>query len=77
VATKKKPKTGGFRKWTEEDVTAYRAFYAVGTRQRLAVELVLNLGIRPESGMDSQVRNRAPWHVLRTPVTICCPPTPR
>jgi hypothetical protein len=75
VATKKKPKTGGFRKWTEEAVTAYRAFYAVGTRQRLAVELVLNLGIRPESGMDSRLRNRGTCFVR--PVTICCPPTPR
>jgi integrase len=46
VILKKAAKTGGFRPWSEEDVAAYRAFYAVGTTQRLAMELMLNLGIR-------------------------------
>jgi integrase len=46
VTLKKAIKTGGFRAWTEEDVTTYRAFYPIGTRERLAMELMLNLGVR-------------------------------
>jgi integrase len=46
VVTKRKPVTGGFRPWEENNATAYRAFYQVGTVQRLAMELMLNLGIR-------------------------------
>jgi integrase len=46
VSKKQAPKTGGFRPWTEDDVTTFRTFYEIGTRERLAMELMLNLGIR-------------------------------
>ena len=46
VVMKKAPKTQGFRPWSEDDVTVYRAFYPLGSRERLAMELMLNLGIR-------------------------------
>ena len=46
VSKKQAPKTGGFRPWTEDDVAAFRAAFAIGTRQRLTMELMLNLGVR-------------------------------
>ena len=39
-------KTRGFRTWTEEDIAAYRLTHKVGTRARLALELLLNTGQR-------------------------------
>src|SRR4030095_9250756 len=46
VARKKAQKTGGFRKWDEADVEAFREAYPIGTTERMAMELMLNLGIR-------------------------------
>ena len=46
IIKSKQEKTGGFRPWVESDVTTYRAHYALGTRERLAMELMLNLGVR-------------------------------
>jgi site-specific recombinase XerD len=42
----KTPKTDGFKAWDEEAITAFRATHAVGTRARLALELLLNTGQR-------------------------------
>ena len=38
--------TDGFYSWTEDDIAAFRAFHASGTRPRLAFELLLNTGLR-------------------------------
>jgi integrase len=46
VIQSKRIKTDGFRPWTEGDVKAYRARYPLGTRERLAMEIMLNLGVR-------------------------------
>jgi integrase len=46
VIQSKRIKTDGFRPWTEGDVKAYRARYPLGTRERLAMEMMLNLGVR-------------------------------
>ncbi len=42
----KRPKTGGFRQWTEEDIAAFRQKWPVGTRERLGLEIFLNTGLR-------------------------------
>jgi integrase len=36
----------GFIAWTEDDLEKYRAHWPLGTRQRLAVEIMVNLGLR-------------------------------
>lgn len=41
-----KVKTQGYRPWSEDEIAAYRQRHAVGTRARLALELLLNLGSR-------------------------------
>src|SRR5581483_5271613 len=39
-------KSEGFPIWTEEEVEQFRAFWPIGTRPRLAFELVLETGLR-------------------------------
>jgi integrase len=39
-------KTDGFHTWSVEEVEKYRAFHKVGTRARLAIDLLLFLGLR-------------------------------
>jgi integrase len=41
-----KVKTEGFAPWTMEDVEAYRACWDLGTRERLALEILINTGLR-------------------------------
>lgn len=41
-----KAKTKGFPEWTEEDGTAFRKKWPIGTTQRLAFELLLHTGLR-------------------------------
>lgn len=41
-----KVKTEGFAPWSMADVEAYRARWALGTRERLALELLINTGLR-------------------------------
>lgn len=41
-----KGKKGGFPPWSEEQITTYRNHWKSGTRERLAMELLLNLGQR-------------------------------
>ena len=38
--------TGGFAPWTDDDVAAYRARWALGTRQRVAFEVLRETGLR-------------------------------
>jgi len=42
----KMPKTEGFRTWTEENIAAFEAAYPIGTKPRLALELLLNTALR-------------------------------
>jgi len=41
-----KTKTPGFRPWTMEDVGRFRQCWPLGTRQRVALEVLLNTGLR-------------------------------
>jgi integrase len=42
----KLPKSDGYRTWTEDDIAAFRTAYAVGTKPRLALELLLGTALR-------------------------------
>lgn len=46
TARMKAPKEAGFKAWSEEDVAAYQAHWALGTTARLALELLLWTGCR-------------------------------
>jgi integrase len=43
---KMKVKGGGYRSWTEQEIATFQNTYAVGTKQRLALELLLNTAAR-------------------------------
>src|SRR5262245_2621276 len=43
---KRIPKTGGFKPWEESDIAGYRAHHPLGTTSRLALEIMLNTGLR-------------------------------
>jgi integrase len=40
------PKSDGFRPWIEEDIAAFEAGYPVGSKQHLALALLLETGLR-------------------------------
>jgi integrase len=42
----KMPKSDGFHSWTEQEIAAFQAAYAVGTKPRLALELLLGTALR-------------------------------
>lgn len=41
-----RPKTGGFKAWTEDDVSAYEARWAAGTKERVWLAVLLYTGLR-------------------------------
>lgn len=41
-----RPKTGGFHQWTEDEIQKFEAYWSVGTRERLALALLLYTGLR-------------------------------
>lgn len=41
-----RPKSGGFEAWTEEEVKAYEARWAVGTKERVWLHVLLYTGLR-------------------------------
>ncbi len=41
-----KPRTEGFAVWTEDDVAAFRARWPLGSRERVAFEVILATGLR-------------------------------
>jgi integrase len=41
-----RPKSDGFRPWTEDDVAAYQARWPVGTRERVWLDVLLYTGLR-------------------------------
>lgn len=46
VTNPKRPKTGGFAAWTEDDVAAYEARWPVGTKERVWLHVLLYTGLR-------------------------------
>ena len=41
-----RPKTGGFRVWIEDEIERFEAHWPIGTRERLALDLLLYTGLR-------------------------------
>ena len=68
----------GFYTWTEEDIAAYRAHWALGTKQRLAMELMLwtdqrkvdaiHLGRQHVRGGKFVIRQTKTGKLLRLPI---------
>lgn len=59
-------KSKGHIAWTEEDLEAYRKRWSLGTRQRLAVEIMINLGVRRSDAIratPNHIRNGTPLAV--------------
>ena len=46
VKSVKRPKTGGFHQWTREEIERYEARWPIGTRERLALAILLYTGFR-------------------------------
>ena len=44
LADPHKTKKGGYRTWTDDEITQFRATHASGTKPRLALEILLNTG---------------------------------
>lgn len=42
----RQPKTDGYRTWSEDDIAAFEAVYPVGSKQRLALALLLGTALR-------------------------------
>jgi integrase len=42
----KRPKTGGFKEWTEEDLVKYETHWPLGTRQRVWLDVYAYTGLR-------------------------------
>jgi integrase len=40
------PNTGGHHSWTEDEIAVYRAHYSIGTKERLALEILLGTALR-------------------------------
>jgi integrase len=41
-----RPKTGGFKVWTEDEIERFEASWPIGSRERLALDLLLYTGLR-------------------------------
>lgn len=42
----RRPRTGGFRQWTEEEIAQFERRWPIGTRERLALAVLLYTGLR-------------------------------
>jgi integrase len=58
----KRVKTPGHRPWTAEQIAQYRAYWALGTQQRLTLEFALESASR-----RGEIVNLGPQHVYRGP----------
>jgi len=46
IKVAKRPNSGGFPAWSEEDIAHFEATYPIGTRERLAFDVLLYTGLR-------------------------------
>ena len=58
VTRARMPQTGGFKTWSEQDLAQFEAVYSIGTKERLAMALMLYLGVR-----RSDVVRIGPQHI--------------
>ena len=75
----KMPKTEGFRTWTEDDIAAFEAAYPIGTKQRLALALLLGTALRASDVVRvgrSHVRNGTIAGIVQQKTGAALPPIP-
>jgi integrase len=73
------PKTDGFRTWTEEDIAAFTAAYPLGTKPRLALELLLGTALRASDVVRvgrGNVRDGAICNITQQKTKTPLPPIP-
>jgi integrase len=64
------PHTDGFHTWTEQEIAAYQNYWVIGTRQRLAMEIMLWTAKRV-----GHVAELGPQHVKKGYLETCDPKT--
>jgi integrase len=75
----KMPKSEGFRTWTEEDIAAFSAAYPVGTKPRLALELLLGTALRASDVVRvgrGNVRDGSICNIIQQKTKGALPPIP-
>lgn len=65
IARAKAPKTEGFHSWTENEIAQYEARWPIGTRERLAMALMLYTTLR-----RSDIVRLGPQHTVGNRLTI-------
>lgn len=74
------PKTDGHHTWTVGEVRQYQARWPVGTRERLAMEVMLNTGMRPSDAIEfgrQHVKNGIfDYRSIKTGVEVVAPVLP-
>ena len=65
IATIKLPKTKGHHTWTDDEIAAYRAYWPLGTQQRLVMEFALETASR-----RGEVVRLGPQHVKNGRIRI-------
>jgi integrase len=75
----KGPNTGGYRTWTEDEIAKFEGAYPVGTKQRLAIELLLNTALRCSDVVRvgrGNVRDGAITGIIQQKTKAALPPIP-
>jgi integrase len=75
----KMPKSEGFRTWTEDDIAAFSAAYPVGTKPRLALELLLGTALRASDVVRvgrGNVRDGSICNIIQQKTKGALPPIP-
>jgi len=61
------PKAKGATDWPEEDIALYRASYPLGTRERVALEVLLNIGARRDDARKIGSQSIRDGRIVFTP----------
>lgn len=58
----------GYRAWTEEDIAKFQAYWTEGTQERIAMEVLLNTGLRRSDAvrLSRAHVDKSNWVTLRT-----------
>lgn len=77
----KVPKTGGFHTWSEDEIAQYQARHPLGTRARLALEIILWTGQRRSDarlfGPDHMKRGKINYRQGKTGKDLWLPAAPQ
>jgi integrase len=75
----KMPRSEGFRTWTEDDIAAFSAAYPVGTKPRLAIELLLGTPLRASDVVRvgrGNIRDGSICNIVQQKTKGALPPIP-